>query len=131
FIFPSLVIRFISDEDCDPQVLLNIVRNLTPRGKMSPFALLDELFLEILKRQRDQDFLQIFLALLVGRISIEQDNLHEDDATLMNVSEKDLHIRLRRMRSLLKFESFIDVYHKSFLDFLQDPSRSGQYHVSK
>ncbi|KIL53959.1 hypothetical protein M378DRAFT_174469 [Amanita muscaria Koide BX008] len=35
------------------------------------------------------------------------------------------------MRSLLKFEPFIDVYHKSFLDFLQDPSRSGQYHVSK
>ncbi|KIL57205.1 hypothetical protein M378DRAFT_172021 [Amanita muscaria Koide BX008] len=49
----------------------------------------------------------------------------------MNVSQKVLHIKLRRMRSLLKFEPFIDVYHKSFLDFLQDPSRSGQYHVSK
>ncbi|KIL57820.1 hypothetical protein M378DRAFT_359564 [Amanita muscaria Koide BX008] len=50
---------------------------------------------------------------------------------LMNVSEKDLHIRLRRMRSLLQFKPFIQVYHKSFLDFLQDPSRSSQYHVSK
>ncbi|KIL65364.1 hypothetical protein M378DRAFT_10767 [Amanita muscaria Koide BX008] len=49
----------------------------------------------------------------------------------MNVSEKKLHMKLRRMRSLLKFEPFIDVHHKSFLDFLQDPSRSGQYHVSK
>ncbi|KAM6499189.1 hypothetical protein JOM56_004697, partial [Amanita muscaria] len=48
FVFGSLVIRFISDEDCDPEFLLNIVRNLTPRGNMSPFALLDELFLEIL-----------------------------------------------------------------------------------
>ncbi|KAM6491556.1 hypothetical protein JOM56_012948 [Amanita muscaria] len=130
FIFPSLVIRFVSDEDCDPEVLLNIVRNLTPRGNMSPFASLDELFLEILKRQRDQDFVKTFLALLIGRSSINQDNLHKDDATLMNVSEKDLHAKLRRMRSLLKFEPFIDVYHKSFLDFLQDPSRSGQYHVS-
>ncbi|KAM6499232.1 hypothetical protein JOM56_004740 [Amanita muscaria] len=135
FIFPSLVIRFVSDEDCDPEVLLNIVRNLTPCGSMSPFALLDELFLEILKRQRDQDFLKTFLALFIGRSSIRVEQrdveLHKDDATLMNVSEKDLHIRLRRMRSLLKFEPFIDVYHKSFLDFLQDPSRSGQYHVSK
>ncbi|KIL56081.1 hypothetical protein M378DRAFT_173013 [Amanita muscaria Koide BX008] len=135
FIFPSLVIRFISDEDCDPEVLLNIVRNLTPRGNMSPFALLDELFLEILKRQRDQDFMKTFLALFIGRGSIRVEQiyilLHKDDATLMNVSEKDLHIRLRRMRSLLKFEPFIDVYHKSFLDFLQDSSRSGQYHVSK
>ncbi|KAM6499256.1 hypothetical protein JOM56_004764, partial [Amanita muscaria] len=99
---------------------------------MSPFALLDELFLEILKRQRDQNFLKTFLALFIGRGSIQVKernvDLHKDDATLMNVSEKDLHIRLRRMRSLLKFEPFIDVYHKSFLDFLQDPSRSGQYH---
>ncbi|KAM6499317.1 hypothetical protein JOM56_004825 [Amanita muscaria] len=131
FIFASIVIRFISDEDCDPEFLLNIVRNLTPRGNMSPFALLDELFLEILKRQRDQDFLKTFLALLVARSSMKQVDLHEDDATLMNVSEKDLHIRLRRMRSLLKFKPFINVYHKSFLDFLQDSSRSGQYHVSQ
>ncbi|KAM6499237.1 hypothetical protein JOM56_004745 [Amanita muscaria] len=130
FIFASLVIRFISDEDSDPEVLLNIVRNLTPRGSMSPFALLDELFLEILKRQRDQNFLKTFLALLVARSYIKQQDLHNDDATLMKVCKKDLHTRLRRMRSLLKFEPFIDVYHKSFLDFLQDPSRSGQYHIS-
>ncbi|KAM6499294.1 hypothetical protein JOM56_004802 [Amanita muscaria] len=131
FIFASLVIRFISDEDYDPEFLLNIVRNLTPRRDMSPFALLDELFLEILKRQRDQDFLKPFLALLVGRIYIEHGDLHKDDATLMNVSEKELRIKLRRMRSLFKFKPFIDLYHKSFLDFLQDSSRSGQYHVSK
>ncbi|KIL61224.1 hypothetical protein M378DRAFT_167209 [Amanita muscaria Koide BX008] len=35
------------------------------------------------------------------------------------------------MRSLLKFEPFIDVHHRSFLDFLQDSSRSGQYHISQ
>ncbi|KIL57941.1 hypothetical protein M378DRAFT_15901 [Amanita muscaria Koide BX008] len=49
----------------------------------------------------------------------------------MNISEKDLHTKLRKMRSLLKFDPFIDIYHKSFLDFLQDSSRSSQYHVSK
>ncbi|KAM6498027.1 hypothetical protein JOM56_005975 [Amanita muscaria] len=131
FILVATVMRYISDEDCDPEEQLDIVRNLKPRGKMSPFALLDELYLEILKQQRDQDFLKTFLALLVGRSSIKADNLHEDDATLMSVSEKNLHMKLRRMRSLLKFEPFIVVHHKSFLDFLQDPSRSGQYYVSE
>ncbi|KIL54020.1 hypothetical protein M378DRAFT_19286 [Amanita muscaria Koide BX008] len=132
FILPSTLVRFISDEDYSPESQLDIIRKLNPRGKISPFALLDELYLEILKRPPDQDFLKTFLSLLVARSSISTHaNLHKDDAMLMNTSEKDLHIRLRRMRSLLKFEPFIDVYHKSFLDFLQDPSRSGQYHVSK
>ncbi|KAM6499341.1 hypothetical protein JOM56_004849 [Amanita muscaria] len=120
FILPSTLVRFISDEDYSPESQLDIVRKLKPRGKISPFALLDELYLEVLKRPPDQDFLKIFLALLVGRSSIGWDNLHEDDAMLMNVSEKDLHTKLRKMRSLLKFEPFID-----------DSSRSGQYHVSK
>ncbi|KIL54304.1 hypothetical protein M378DRAFT_849541 [Amanita muscaria Koide BX008] len=131
FILPSTLVRFISDDDYSPESQLDIVRKLKPHGKISPFALLDELYLEVLKRPPDQDFLKAFLALLVGRGSIEQDDLHEDDATLMNISEKDLHTKLRKMRSLLKFEPFIDIYHKSFLDFLQDSSRSGQYHVSK
>ncbi|KIL62485.1 hypothetical protein M378DRAFT_165694 [Amanita muscaria Koide BX008] len=49
----------------------------------------------------------------------------------MNVSEKELHTKLRRMRSLLKFEPHIDVHHRSFLDFLNEPSRSGGYCVSE
>ncbi|KIL58832.1 hypothetical protein M378DRAFT_170104 [Amanita muscaria Koide BX008] len=130
FILASTLMRFIGDEDHNPESQLDIVRKLQPHRTMSPFALLDELYLEILNRQLDQDFLKTFLALLVGRSSIETPGLCRDDTTLMNISEKDLRIKLRKMRSLLKFKNFIDVYHKSFLDFLQDSSRSGQYHVS-
>ncbi|KAM6499610.1 hypothetical protein JOM56_005118 [Amanita muscaria] len=130
FILASTLIRFIGDEDYSAVSQLDIVRKLKPHGTMSPFALLDELYLEILKQQRDQEFLKTFLALFVGRTSIKEFTLHKDDAMLMNVSVKELHIKLRRMRSLLKFKPFIDVYHKSFLDFLQDSSRSGQYHLS-
>ena len=75
--------------------------------------------------------MKTFLALLVARTALAQDDLHEDDAKLMNMSEKELHVKLRRMRSLLKFKPHIDVHHRSFLDFLNDPSRSGDYHVSK
>ena len=37
------------------------------------------------------------------------------------------------MHSLLKIElgSDIDVHHRSFVDFLLDPLRSGQYHTSE
>ncbi|KIL54846.1 hypothetical protein M378DRAFT_18491 [Amanita muscaria Koide BX008] len=48
----------------------------------------------------------------------------------MNVSEIELHTKLRRMRSLLKFKPHIDVHHRSFLDFLNEPTRSGDYYVS-
>ncbi|KAM6499592.1 hypothetical protein JOM56_005100 [Amanita muscaria] len=131
FIFASAVMRYVGDENFSATSQLDIVRNLRPRGTMSPFALLDELFLEILKQQPEQDFLKTFLSLFVGRNAINVNNLHKDDATLMDVSKEELHIRLRKMRSLLKFEPFIDVYHKSFLDFLQDSSHSGQYHVKQ
>ncbi|KAM6502758.1 hypothetical protein JOM56_002735, partial [Amanita muscaria] len=141
FILASVVIKVVGDEDSMPEDQLAIILNLKPPDRMSPFAVLDELYLEILRRQLYQDFLKTFLAILVGRTALSVlgagtnpnpgDGLHEDDAKLMNVSEKELHTKLRRMRSLLKFEPRIDVYHRSFLDFLNELSRSGEYHVSK
>ncbi|KAM6499472.1 hypothetical protein JOM56_004980, partial [Amanita muscaria] len=102
FILASTLMRFIGDEDHSAVSQLDIVRKLKPHGTMSPFALLDELYLEILKRQPHQDFLKIFLALLIGRSSVEltkninaKINLNQDDAMLMNVSEEELHIKLR------------------------------------
>ncbi|KAM6502764.1 hypothetical protein JOM56_002741 [Amanita muscaria] len=131
FILASVVIKVTGDEDSIPEEQLAIILNLKPPDRMSPFAVLDELYLGILRRQLYQDFLKTFLALLVGRTALSQEDLREDDAKLMNMSEKDLHTKLRRMRSLLKFEPYIDVHHQSFLDFLQEPSRSGDYHVSR
>ncbi|KIL70509.1 hypothetical protein M378DRAFT_7330 [Amanita muscaria Koide BX008] len=79
-----------------------------------------------------------FLAVLVARLSIArlsyayaEDNFHLDDAMLMNVSEFELHRKLRGMRSLFKFEPHIDLHHRSFLDFLQDPSRSCRFYISQ
>ncbi|KIL57826.1 hypothetical protein M378DRAFT_15979 [Amanita muscaria Koide BX008] len=127
FVLPSTLMGRLSDEDYDPETELDVVRGLKPHGKMSPLALLDGLYLEILGQQRDQDFLKTFLALLVGHSSSKTRDLHRDDA----VSAEELHIKLRKMRSLLKFEPFIDVHSTSFLDFLQDSFRSGHHHVSQ
>ncbi|KAM6502775.1 hypothetical protein JOM56_002752 [Amanita muscaria] len=130
FIFASVVIKVVGDEDSMPEDQLAIILNLKPPERASPFTVLDELYLAILRRQLYQDFLKTFLALLVGRTAVSG-NLHKDDAKLMNVSKEELHTKLRRMRSLLKFEPHIDVHHRSFLDFLNEPSRSGGYYVSK
>ncbi|KAM6499439.1 hypothetical protein JOM56_004947, partial [Amanita muscaria] len=56
FILASTLMKFIGDEDHSAVTQLDIFRKLKPQGTMSPFALLDELYLEILKRQVDQDF---------------------------------------------------------------------------
>ncbi|KIL57802.1 hypothetical protein M378DRAFT_361124 [Amanita muscaria Koide BX008] len=50
---------------------------------------------------------------------------------LIDISSDELGRKLCRMRSIPKFEPYVDPYYPSFLEFLQDPSRSGQYHVSK
>ncbi|KAM6499436.1 hypothetical protein JOM56_004944, partial [Amanita muscaria] len=52
FILASTLIRFIGDEDYDAESQLDIVRKLKPQGMLSPFALLDELYLEILKQHQ-------------------------------------------------------------------------------
>ncbi|KIL58959.1 hypothetical protein M378DRAFT_169940 [Amanita muscaria Koide BX008] len=133
FIFASLIIRFIGDPYCLAKTQLEIFLNMKPPKTMSPFAILDQLFLEILRRVPDQEFLKGYLALLLARISVPSDygELYKDDAVLMHVSEEELHANLHRMHSLLKFEPGIDLHHKSFLDFLNDSSRSGQYHIGK
>ncbi|KAM6496458.1 hypothetical protein JOM56_009164 [Amanita muscaria] len=133
FIFASLVIRFVGDPYCFAKTQLEIVLNMKPPKTVSPFAILDQLFLEILRRVPDQEFLKRYLALLLARISVssDYDELYKDDAVLMHVSEQELHANLHRMRSLLKFKPVIDLHHKSFLDFLYDSSRSGQYHIRK
>ncbi|KAM6497640.1 hypothetical protein JOM56_005588 [Amanita muscaria] len=131
FGYASVVIRRLGDEYSSAETQLDIIRGLKPSSTISPFAELDGLYKEILGQQRDPVFLKDFLSLFIGRNGIKVDDLHRDDAMLLNVSEKELHRKLRGMLSLFKLKPYIDVHHRSFLDFLQDASRSGQYHISK
>ncbi|KAM6493002.1 hypothetical protein JOM56_011136 [Amanita muscaria] len=142
FVYAATVMKYIGDKYESAVAQLNVILGLEPRTGRSPFSELDALYTEILKQQPDQNFLKEFLPVLVARSTlvvvarimlggVEDIKLHEDDAMLLGLDEKQLHRKLRGMRSLLKFEPFIDVHHKSFLDFLDDSSRSGEYHVSK
>ncbi|KIL58961.1 hypothetical protein M378DRAFT_59596, partial [Amanita muscaria Koide BX008] len=54
FIFAALVIRFVGDPYLFAKTQLEIVLNMKPPKTTSPFAILDQLFLEILRRVPDQ-----------------------------------------------------------------------------
>ncbi|KIL54358.1 hypothetical protein M378DRAFT_174292 [Amanita muscaria Koide BX008] len=133
FAYASLVIRYAGDEDFSAKTQLDIILGLRSPTTTSPFKHLDELYLKILQRHPDQDFLTNFLTLFLTflRIGSNFGDLHKDYSLLMNVSEEEFHIKLRKLRSVFKFEPDIDVHHRSFLEFLQGPSRSGQYHIKE
>ncbi|KAM6493167.1 hypothetical protein JOM56_011301, partial [Amanita muscaria] len=142
FIYASTVIKCVGDEYESAVEQLNIILGLKPSTGKSPFSELDALYTDILQRQPDKNFLKVFLVLLVvvtvladkceDKLYFPKDkNFHEDYAMLLGLDEKQLHRKLRGIRSLLKSKPFINVHHKSFLDFLNDPSRSGEYHVNK
>ncbi|KAM6503522.1 hypothetical protein JOM56_000465 [Amanita muscaria] len=134
FVYASTVMKSIGDKYENAAAQLDVILGLKPSTGKSPFSELDALYIEILHRQPDKDFMKEFLPVLVAcsmLSGVRDENLHEDDAMLLGLDETQLHRKLRGMHSLLKFKPFIDVHHKSFLDFLLDSSRSGDYHVSK
>jgi hypothetical protein len=133
FVYASTIIKFVGDEYNSATSQLDIIMGLKASDGESPFADLDMLYMEILIRQHHQTFLKDFLTLLVARSSIstnEDDTLARDDALLLDISEHELHRKMRGMHSVLKVKPHIDIHHQSFLDFLQEPSRSHQYYIS-
>ncbi|KAM6499129.1 hypothetical protein JOM56_004637 [Amanita muscaria] len=130
FIYATTVMKCVGDKYESAVAQLNVILGFKPSTGKSLFSELDALYTDILRRQRDQKFLKKFLPVLVARSMLKDKYLHEDDAMLLGLDKKQLLRKLQGMRSILKFEPFIDVHHKSFLDFLDDSSRSGEYHVS-
>ncbi|KIL55178.1 hypothetical protein M378DRAFT_649105 [Amanita muscaria Koide BX008] len=123
--------KYVGDKYESAVAQLDVILGFKPSTGKSPFSELDALYTEILQRQPDQNFLKEFLPVLVAPSMLSSvKNLHKDDAMLLGLEERQLQRKLRGMCSILKSKPFIHVHHKSFLDFLQDSSRSGKYHVS-
>lgn len=153
FMYASTVVKFVGDKDNSAKTQLDIVLGLKLRKTTQPFAELDRFYTEILERQSDQKFLKTFLASLVAHHSISghrplthrvmggpitllpsscsYPHLRRGYGILMDVPEEELRLKLRNMASLLDFTPRdIGLHQRSFLEFLQDPSRSGQYNIS-
>jgi hypothetical protein len=113
FVYGATIIKFVGDEYENATSQLDIILGLEPSDGKSPFAELDALYMAILQRQRHQEFVREFLALLIGRSNTANFSA-SDDALLFNTDEKGLHRKLRGMHTLLKIElrSAIDVHHR-------------------
>ncbi|KAL0569225.1 hypothetical protein V5O48_012739 [Marasmius crinis-equi] len=132
FIYPVTVVGFLEDEYCDPRERLEIVRGLRPpdpdEGRM-PFSVIDILYRYILSVNRDQKRIITILGFV----------LHSPNHTLrsprnigflLGLSEGKVAVALRGMHSVLDISnSEIRILHASFTDFLEDPSRSGDFHI--
>ena len=126
FIYASTVIKFIDDDDCNPREQLNIILKLRTVNSSSPYAQLDQLYIQILSQRPDVKFLRDVFALIIARGQPS----FEFICRRLRISEENLRLKLRRMHSLLQIsDEDITTYHRSLHDFFQDKKRAGQYHV--
>ena len=147
FIYASTIIKFIDEEYFSPKDRLDLVLNgsnsAVPPSELAPFAELDKLYLQILSSCPTSK-LPVFKCIL-GYIEFaatpaeaegwERRTVAEIEA-LLDLPCGQVKLLLRGMRSLVSFEErgdggFVDVQlnHASFIDFLHDKDRSGDYHV--
>jgi hypothetical protein len=138
FIYAATVVKFVGDKYARPRKQLDIILGIRCRsGGSSPFADLDQLYLEILVRQPDQEFLRDFLNLwwleLEGHLRLPHSHFVRLGAIFLDLDldAGELSAKLRGLHSLLDINmsdvQSIQPYHASFLDFLRDSTRSGQY----
>ena len=126
FIYPSTVVKFVGDPDCDPTTQLSIVLKACPANFSSPFAELDLLYIQILSQQPDTRLLRDLFTLIIA--------LREPHIAFvcrrLRISKEELTRKLRRLHSLVRIsESVIDTYHLSLHDFFHDKKRAGKYFI--
>ena len=66
FIYGSTIIKFIDDDDCNPREQLDIILKLRPINSSSPYAQLDQLYVQILSQQPDIRLLRDILVLVIA-----------------------------------------------------------------
>ncbi|KAK7058080.1 hypothetical protein R3P38DRAFT_1193195 [Favolaschia claudopus] len=138
FIYAATVIKFIGDRDWDPLERLNIVMGCgeTDPDSNSPFAALDQLYIQILQAVPSQSRLRRILAIASAKNKMWRlDRFSVDNiAQILQTTPANIHLTLRRLRSVIwlpetdsEKELFI-WHHASFADFLNDPERAGEFY---
>ena len=128
FIYAATVIKFIDDDDCDPREQLDIILKLRPVNSSSPYAQLDQLYIQILSQQPDVRLLRDIFVLIIAL----GEPRFQFICRRLRINEEKLRRKLRKMHSLLRIsesDSNILTYHRSLHDFFQDKKRSGEYRI--
>ncbi|KAJ7437052.1 hypothetical protein FB451DRAFT_181483 [Mycena latifolia] len=129
FIYAATVIKFIDDKCFRPTKQLEVIQSLNIDDSDSPFAALDQLYMQILSAvpPRSRSNLCDILCVIANfQLLPEQIDM------LLGLEPGDVWLILRCLKSVLKMSSkqhVIHVYHASFLDFLKNEGRSSVFHV--
>ncbi|KAJ7248314.1 hypothetical protein C8J57DRAFT_1080111 [Mycena rebaudengoi] len=129
FIYAWTVIRFIDDKDFRPTEQLEAFQDASHLG--SPFSALDQLYVQILSTvPACHRLLPILRALEFFDFQLRISGSEQ----VLELKPGDVRLILRNLHSILHVpkpgdKPFIHTYHASFLDFLNDQSRSGQFYV--
>ncbi len=126
YIYASTVVKFIDDDGCSPREQLDIILKLRPANSLSPYAQLDQLYIQILSQQPDVRFLRDIFALIIAL----GDPSFNFICRRLRISEENLLLKLRKMHSLLLVSnSDITTYHLSLHDFFRDKKRAVKYRI--
>ncbi len=126
FIYASTVVKFVDDIYDDPRERLDIVLKIHPVNSASPFAELDQLYIQILSRQPNirllRDLFTLIIALRNPKLKFVRRRLR--------IREEQLECELLRLRSLVHISDLdITTYHLSLHDFFLDKKRAGKYFI--
>jgi hypothetical protein len=129
FIFAATVIKFIDDKRFHPSDRLDVVLGIRHTISGSPLNSLDQLYLQILSGV-PEDFHPRLLQILV--LVSRKDLFRRQICRVLELQVGELHLILRGLHSVLDVSGqdlSLRAHHASFLDFLDDPSRSGPFHI--
>ncbi|KAJ7608378.1 hypothetical protein FB45DRAFT_1067478 [Roridomyces roridus] len=126
FIFVATVIKFIDDKQFRPTDQLQIVLNPTPDSEDYPFGSLDKLYIQILEQvpRRCRPQLLGILSVIAARWDLSPRHIEQ----LFGYRSGDVRLILRNLHSLLEIgdeDCPVRATHASFLDFMQNKTRSG------
>ncbi|KAJ6490914.1 hypothetical protein C8R45DRAFT_195088 [Mycena sanguinolenta] len=129
FIYVSTVVKFIDDKRFQPPDRLDVILGIRHSTSGSPFNALDQLYLQIVSGV-PHDFHPQLLRILVF---LKEDLFLNEMGDLLELQTSNLRLILRGLHSVIDIPEddldAVSAQHASFLDFLNDPSRSGSFHV--
>jgi hypothetical protein len=133
FVYAATVIRFVDNRRYSPRArLASMLDGLQTGGSASPYRLLDQLYLQVLRDviqtddDDDDEVLCERIRVVAGAIVLARDALSVDvlvDLTRLN--SEDTLITVRSLSSLLLVVPGepVRIFHPSFPDFITDASR--------
>ncbi|KAJ7687544.1 hypothetical protein B0H14DRAFT_2551636 [Mycena olivaceomarginata] len=131
FIYASTVIKFVDDEYSRPSKQLAIIQNLVPPDSESPFAVLDQLYFQILTGVPSR-YHPCLCDILSVVLHFPAQIIMKDIDLLLGLEPGQVSLILRPLHSVLNLPSErheIELHHASFREFLNTQERSSIFYV--